>query len=107
MSSSPPPPHPPSLLPHLLDRVRNIKRRDLLVILELEELVAPVARHVDEDVARRVCEEALAGRGGVLSYSARAYKRNLPPSLGGACYSSDTRVQGSIVTKRRKPSVGV
>lgn len=52
----------PPLLPHLLERVREIPAPDLLAVLELEELVPAVAGHVHEDVAPRVRAEALAGR---------------------------------------------
>jgi len=43
--------HAPLLGPHAAERVGNVERRDLLVVLELEELVAAVPGHVDEDVA--------------------------------------------------------
>lgn len=50
------------LLPHLLEGVGEIPGADLLAVLELEELVAAVAGHVDEDVAAAVGAEALAAR---------------------------------------------
>ena len=43
-----------ALLPHLLERVREIPAADLLGVLELQKLVPAVARHVDEHVAARV-----------------------------------------------------
>ena len=50
----------PPLFPHLRKRVGDVPRADFLAVLELEELVAAVARQVDEDVAARVGLEALA-----------------------------------------------
>jgi hypothetical protein len=56
----------PLLLPHLLKRVRNVKRADFLIVLELEELVPAVARHVHEDIRVRVGEKAFRARNGRL-----------------------------------------
>lgn len=39
-----------SLFPHLLKGVCNVVGRDFFIVLEFEEFVAAVARHVDEDV---------------------------------------------------------
>lgn len=49
----------PFLLPHLLEGIRNVKRADFLVILELEKLVASMACHVYEDIRSIVCQESL------------------------------------------------
>jgi hypothetical protein len=40
----------PVFLPHLFKDISDIERTDLLVILKLEELVAPMPRHVHEDI---------------------------------------------------------
>lgn len=48
----------PSLLPHLLERVRQIPTPNLLAVLEFQELVPAVAGHVDEDVTAGVGAEA-------------------------------------------------
>ena len=40
----------PFLLPHLLEGIRNVKRADLLVVLEFQELVSTMPRHVDKDI---------------------------------------------------------
>lgn len=50
------------LLPHLAERIRQIPRPDLFGVLELQELVPAVARHVDEHVAAGVGAQALAAR---------------------------------------------
>jgi len=47
----------PLLLPHLLESVGNVECADLFVILELEELVASVPSHVNEDVGSIVSQE--------------------------------------------------
>jgi hypothetical protein len=47
---------------HLQQRVGNVLRADLLAVLELEELVAAVARHEHEHVALRVGEQPLVAR---------------------------------------------
>jgi hypothetical protein len=47
---------------HLLDGVSDVKGADLLVVLELEKLIAAVAGHVDKDIALGVRQEALAAR---------------------------------------------
>jgi hypothetical protein len=47
---------------HLLDGVGDVKGADLLVVLELEKLIAAVAGHVDKDIALGVRQEALAAR---------------------------------------------
>lgn len=52
----------PPLLPHLLEGVRQVPAPDLLAVLELEELVAAVPGHVDQQVAAAVAAEALAAR---------------------------------------------
>lgn len=52
----------PSLLPHLLERVRQVPTPNLLAVLELQELVAAVARHVHEHVAARVRAQSFAAR---------------------------------------------
>lgn len=58
----------PLLLPHLLKRIGDIKRGNLLVILEFEEFDSAVARHIDEDVGFLVREETFRARGrGVYS----------------------------------------
>ena len=51
-----------ALLPHLLERVREIPPADLLGVLELEELVPAVARHVDQHVAARVGAQPFPAR---------------------------------------------
>lgn len=51
--------HPPPLLPHLLKRVREVIRTNLLGVLELEELVAAMTRHVNENVGAIVGKETL------------------------------------------------
>jgi hypothetical protein len=40
----------PLLLPHLADCISYIKCADLLIILELEELVAAMSSEVEEDI---------------------------------------------------------
>ena len=50
------------LLPHLFKGIREVECADLFGILELEELIASVASHVDEDIGIFVCEKALAAR---------------------------------------------
>ncbi|KAK4671859.1 LOW QUALITY PROTEIN: hypothetical protein QC764_0099570 [Podospora pseudoanserina] len=55
----------PSLLPHLLKRIGQIPGANLLRVLELEELVAPVAGH---DVGAVVGEETF-GPGHLLAYA--------------------------------------
>ena len=49
----------PFLLPHLLKRVRQVERADFFVVLEFQELVAAVARHVNENVRPIVREQSL------------------------------------------------
>lgn len=51
-----------ALLPHLREGVGQVPAGDLLAVLELEELVAAVARHVHEHVAARVGAQPLAAR---------------------------------------------
>ena len=50
------------LLPHLLEGVGEVEGGDLLGILELQKLVAAVARHVDQDVGVLVRQQPLAAR---------------------------------------------
>jgi len=68
------------LLPvHLLQRRREVGAGNLLLVLELEELVAAVAGEVDEHVAPGVAEQPLAARNpGVV-----------PPCAAGS--AADTR----------------
>jgi hypothetical protein len=40
----------PSLFPHLSDSISNVMRADLFVVLEFQELVPTMSRHVDKDV---------------------------------------------------------
>ena len=47
----------PLLLPHLLESVGNIECADFFVVLELEEFVASVSGHVNEDVGPVVGQE--------------------------------------------------
>ena len=49
----------PLLLPHLLKRVRQIKRADFFVVLEFQELIAAVARHIDKNVRPIVRKQSL------------------------------------------------
>jgi len=52
----------PLLLPHLLESVSNVERADLFVVLELEELVASVSGHVNEDVGPIISQEPFRAR---------------------------------------------
>lgn len=52
----------PALGPHAPQRIGDIERRDLLVVLELEELVAAMTGHVDENVRVGVGEQSFRGR---------------------------------------------
>lgn len=52
----------PLLLPHLLESVSNVECTDLFVVLELEELVASVSSHVNEDVRPIVGQEPFRPR---------------------------------------------
>lgn len=52
----------PALLPHLLEGVGQVPAAQLLGVLELEELLAAVARHVHQHVAAAVAAEPLAAR---------------------------------------------
>ena len=52
----------PLLLPHLPEGVGEIEGADLLGILELEELVSAVTRHVYKDITPLVGHQALAPR---------------------------------------------
>jgi hypothetical protein len=54
--------HAPFLLPHLAERVCQIESTDLFRVLELEELVAAMPCHVDQDVAPLICHQPLAAR---------------------------------------------
>lgn len=40
----------PFLLPHLFEGISNVKGTDFLVVLELQEFIPSVTRHIDEDV---------------------------------------------------------
>lgn len=51
-----------ALLPHLLKGVGQVPAANLLGVLELEELVPAVARHVDQHVAARVRAQPFAAR---------------------------------------------
>lgn len=53
----------PFLGVHGFDRVGKVKGRDLFDILELEEFIAAVPSHVDEDVGVLVGVETFACRG--------------------------------------------
>ena len=57
----------PLLLPHLFERIRNVKRADFFTILEFQEFIAAMARHVDKDVRPIVREQALGPRHGGLN----------------------------------------
>jgi hypothetical protein len=46
-------------LPHLLERIGNVKRANFLTILEFQELVAAMTRHVDKYVRPVICKQAL------------------------------------------------
>ena len=59
----------PLLLPHLPKRIRQIKGANLLGILKLEELIAPMARHIHQDIAPLIRHQPLAAR------------RILPPAI--------------------------
>jgi hypothetical protein len=50
------------LLEHLFEAVSNVFRGDLFVVLELQELIAAVAGHVDQNVAAAVREQTLGAR---------------------------------------------
>ena len=50
----------PLFVRHLAERIRQVPAADLLAVLELEELAAAVARHVDEYVTALVGQEPLA-----------------------------------------------
>lgn len=50
----------PLLLPHLLESIRQVKRANLLGVLELEELVPAMACHVHQYVAAVVGQQPLA-----------------------------------------------
>lgn len=50
------------LLEHLFEAVSNVLGGDLFVVLELQELVAAVASHVDQNVAAAVREQSLGAR---------------------------------------------
>ena len=52
----------PLLLPHLFERVRDVKRANLFIVLELEEFVSSVSSHIHEDVRAVVSEKALRPR---------------------------------------------
>ena len=52
----------PFLLPHLLKRIRQIPTPNLLAVLKLQKLIAPVPRHVHQHVAPRVAPEPLPPR---------------------------------------------
>lgn len=56
--------HGPFLLIHLLKRIRDIKRTDLLIILKLEKLVPAVSGHVHKDIRPVVRQQAFGARDG-------------------------------------------
>ena len=51
-----------ALLPHLRQRVGQVPAADLLGVLELQKLLAAVARHVHQHVAARVAAQPLPAR---------------------------------------------
>lgn len=52
----------PLLLPHLLKRIGQIPTPNLLTILELQKLIAPMPRHIHQHVAPRVTAQPLPAR---------------------------------------------
>ena len=54
--------YPPLLLPHLLKRIRQIPRPDLLAVLELEKLLPAMARHVHQHITPRIAAQSLPAR---------------------------------------------
>ena len=49
----------PLLLPHLLKRVRQVERADFFAVLEFQELIASVTRHIDKNVRPIVRKQSL------------------------------------------------
>jgi hypothetical protein len=60
----------PFLLPHLLKRIRKIKRTNLLCILELQKLIPAMARHVHQYITPIIRQQPLAARH-VLAHAVR------------------------------------
>lgn len=52
----------PLLLPHLLKRIRQIPTPNLLTILKLQKLIAPMSRHIHQHVTPRVTPQPLPPR---------------------------------------------
>jgi hypothetical protein len=72
----------PLFFPHLPKGIGEVEGADLFGILELEELVSAVARHVDEDVTSLVGHQALAP-GHVLAHA--------------VCHEADEVLDGDFV----------
>ena len=53
------PQNTPSLLIHLLKCISYVKGADLLVVLELQKLVATVPCHINKDVGPLIAKESL------------------------------------------------
>ena len=51
----------------MFERIRNVKRADFFAILEFQEFIAAMARHVDKDVRPIIREQALGPRHGGLN----------------------------------------
>ena len=49
----------PFLLPHLLKRVRQVERADFFAVLEFQELIAAVTRHINKNVRPIVRKQSL------------------------------------------------
>lgn len=52
----------PLLLPHLLKRIRQIPTPDLLAILKLQKLIAPMPRHIHQHITAPITPQPLPPR---------------------------------------------
>jgi hypothetical protein len=64
----------PLLSPHLLERISNIERADLLVILKFEGLVATMPGHVHENVRSVVRQKTLGAGYGFFDASYKHFE---------------------------------
>ena len=77
---------------HLLQRVAQILRVQLLVVLKLEKIIAAVTRQIDENIRSLVREQAFGARSGVAAVSAREQtEEGLHGDLGAPIVHLDAR----------------